>query len=263
MLGEDSLVYDTPLLYVAIIVAVLIVACHFLGVFASRYYLRAQADGPNKINGVAANDGLSLLGFVYLLLAFTFSMSLSRYDVRRTLIYEEANCIGTAILRTDLYPDSARAALRKNFKGYVEARIAYYDAHKLGKDAVHHALAQSEEISHHIWGLAVSMSKDQPNMVRDNQMLPALNQMIDITNKRDANRIARVPDAIIYLLLASVFIGSFITGYDKKSWVALALFTVMATMTIYTILDLDHPEQGLIRSDLTHSKIVKLREMFR
>ena len=68
---------------------------------------------------------MALLG---LLLAFTFSMSNSRFDNRRQLVIEEANAIGTAILRTDFYPDSVRKLLRASLKEYVENRIAFYRA---------------------------------------------------------------------------------------------------------------------------------------
>jgi hypothetical protein len=262
MTGEDSFIYDTPIGYVVIIMAIIMSLCYLLGGFASRYYLRGQYAASHKEEVRSANDGVTLLGFIYLLLSFTFSMSLSRYDARRTVIYEESNCIGTAILRADLYPDSFRTVLRKNFKDYVESRISYYESRKTGTEEIRRTLAQSDAISGRIWGIAVHVSKEQPNIMRDGQMLPALNMMIDIANSRDAIRMGRVPDAIIYLLFISIFAGTFIIGYDEKSWVVLLLFTVMTVMTIYTILDLDRPKQGLIRSDLTHTKIVKLREMF-
>src|SRR5688572_29581855 len=77
----------------------------------------------NPINGM-------LLGLLGLLLAFSFSMSNSRFDDRRHLIVQEANIIGTTILRTDMYPDSMRNILRSALSDYVEARIAHYDARR-------------------------------------------------------------------------------------------------------------------------------------
>lgn len=60
------------------------------------------------------------------LLAFTFSMSASRFEARRDVLVAEANNIGTAILRVDLYPDSMQQLLRPLFRDYVEERIAFY-----------------------------------------------------------------------------------------------------------------------------------------
>src|SRR5512138_2372613 len=73
-------------------------------------------------SGFGAVEG-SLLGLLALMLAFTFSLSSSHYDRRIQVINEEANDIGTAILRADLYPDSVRKEFRKDFKQYIETRI--------------------------------------------------------------------------------------------------------------------------------------------
>src|SRR4051812_21630460 len=90
-------------LAVGISVFLLIILFYFLGLKARLYLNKKHPDlfsnETNAING-------TLLGLLGLLLAFTFSMSSSRYDARRDVIIEEANDISTAILRTDLYPDS-------------------------------------------------------------------------------------------------------------------------------------------------------------
>jgi len=86
----------------------------------------------NKKNITEINSSLgpmegALLGLLSLLLAFTFNLSASRYDSRRQTIIDEANDIGTALLRTDLYPDSTKKILRADFKEYIEARIEYFE----------------------------------------------------------------------------------------------------------------------------------------
>src|SRR6478735_9623096 len=43
-----------------------------------------------------------ILGLLALLLAFSFSMALDRYEERRHLVVKEANAIGTAYLRAQL-----------------------------------------------------------------------------------------------------------------------------------------------------------------
>jgi hypothetical protein len=85
-----------------------------------------------------------------LLLAFTFGMSLNRYDKRMDVIIEEANDIGTAVLRADLYPEAERQLFRADFKRYVEARIAYFDA---GADTkkIMDAKLEASEIAEQIW----------------------------------------------------------------------------------------------------------------
>src|SRR5580698_945888 len=62
-----------------------------------------------------------------LLLAFTFSGAIARYDDHRKLIVEESNDIGTAYLRLDLLPTSAQPALRQDFRDYANLRAHYFD----------------------------------------------------------------------------------------------------------------------------------------
>src|SRR3954468_23952855 len=52
--------------------------------------------------------GTAVFALLGLLIAFTFSNGLSRFEVRRNLIVEEANDIGTAFLRIDLLPQAAQ-----------------------------------------------------------------------------------------------------------------------------------------------------------
>src|SRR5262249_7370760 len=61
----------------------------------------------------------SLLGLVGLLLAFSFSLAISRYEQRRHLVVEEANAIGTVYLRTAFYPGSHADRLRRLLREYV------------------------------------------------------------------------------------------------------------------------------------------------
>src|SRR6478736_5011772 len=120
-----SFLQSAPTLEIAVIIFFLIIIFYLFG-----YYLRRRAISKNPEKSKADLGALNgtLLGLLALLLAFTFGMSNSRFDTRRQLIIEEANDIGTVVLRTDIYPDSVRQMLRANLKEYVEARIAFGQA---------------------------------------------------------------------------------------------------------------------------------------
>ena len=68
----------------------------------------------------------AIFGLMGLMLAFTFSGAAQRYELRRQLIVDEANAIGTSYLRLDLLPTSRQAALREKYRRYTEARLAVY-----------------------------------------------------------------------------------------------------------------------------------------
>ena len=104
---------------------------------------------------------------------------------------DEANDIGTALLRTGLYPDSIEKLFKADFKEYVEQRIKYYE---VGDDEVkiQEALNQSSIISKRIWNRVASLSQKPENVLRSMQMIPATNNMIDSTATRDDKRLARI-----------------------------------------------------------------------
>jgi hypothetical protein len=72
------------------------------------------------------------------------------------------------------------------------------------------------------------------------------------------------PDLLVLIILT--VLGSLIIGYSKKEkkndWIVLSIYTLMTVVTIYTIVDLDRPRQGIIKTDTAHRKIVELRELF-
>ena len=66
---------------------------------------------------------LTLLG---LLIGFTFSMAISRYDQRKSLEEAEANAIGTEYVRADLLPAADAARARTLLSKYLDQRILFY-----------------------------------------------------------------------------------------------------------------------------------------
>ena len=66
---------------------------------------------------------LTLLG---LIIGFSFSMAISRYDQRKNLEEAEANAIGTAYVRADFLPAADAARVHSLLGEYTDQRIAFY-----------------------------------------------------------------------------------------------------------------------------------------
>ena len=207
-----------------------------------------------------------LFGLFGFTLAITFGMSVNRYDSNRNLIVEEANDIGTAILRSDLYPDSIRTAFRSDFKEYLEARIEYYEA---GSDLKRFYAAKEKAagISLKLWERAMHMSKQPGMLIPSNQMVPALNTMIDITTTREVNLKARIPDIIVFSLFFLAIVVTFVAGFGsrvimRKDWIIVFGFSMLTCLVIYITLDIGRPRRGLITSAIGQEAMVELRGMF-
>jgi len=258
---ETSLLTGISSTAIVIVLMLLMILFYWFSIKLTDFLLKKSSE--KEIKHIGTTKG-SLLGLLALILAFTFNMSVSRYDQRRAIFIEETNDIGTAILRCDLYPDSTREEFRKDFKEYVEARILYYEA---GTDAkiIQEALDKSDKISSRIWKRAAHLSLDPNAVVRSNQMLPALNSMIDVVTSRDALRTANVPDAVLWLLFSLCLINSFVVGFgiiqDKFSWFVIWSFAIMMALSVYFVLDLDRPRQGIITNDAHQQKMLELRKM--
>jgi len=256
-----SFLQSVPAILVAIAIFILLITFYILGY---RLRLRTLVRNPEQsMDDLGAING-TLLGLLALLLAFTFGMANSRYDTRRQLVIEEANAIGTVILRTDIYPDSVRQLMRTYLREYVTSRIAFYKA-GLDVEKTVTEYIRAGTISTKIWSVATTYAKADPVTTRISEMIPALNAMIDITTTRRAAGESTIPDSIMYFLFILCLCSSFLLGYDRKNkfdWIVVMGFAIMLSATVFTIMDLDRPRSGLINMDGPNQKIIELQELF-
>ena len=211
---------------------------------------RFAEEGESSAKGLAAIQG-AIFGLMGLILAFTFSGALSRFDARRHLVVQEANNIGTAWLRVDLLPAEAQVPVRDLFRLYLDSRIETYRKVP-DMAAVKSELMRSAKLQSEIWSLAVSASRDARVTAAPILLLSALNAMFDImTTRTEAARLH--PPLIIFAMLGSLSLAcSLFAGYDmaiRRRLNALHSvgFAMVLAMTVYVIIDLEYPRLGFIR----------------
>lgn len=225
---------------------------------------RMAADPEGAQAGTGAVDGavFALLG---LLIAFTFSGAATRFDERRNLIVQETNDIGTAYLRLDLLPPSAQPALRDLFRRYLDSRLEVY--RKLPDvEEAKAELARSNKLQGEIWSQAVATSRMSEAPPAANMLLlPALNQMIDITTTRTMAAQMHPPMVIFVLLFGLALIAALLAGYGmaggkSRSWIHMIGFAATMALAVNVIIDIEYPRLGLIRVDAFDQALVELRE---
>jgi len=256
---EPSLIFNTSSVVLMVSLLTLMLISIWLG--TKVHNLRKASREKHEGRGSIMKAMLALFGF---LLAFTFGMSGSRFDARRQAIVHEANAIGTAILRADLYPDSQRVEFRKDFQEYLEARIAYQES-GLDLDSVYLALDEAAAAGKRIWNRAASLSKDRDLFVASNQMVGAVNHMLDLSTTRTIGELSRVPDSVYYMLFVLALVSAFFLGYsmaDTIDWMAASTFCLLIVVVIYITLDLDRPRRGFIDMSTSHQAMIELRKMF-
>ncbi|HEY5907918.1 MAG TPA: DUF4239 domain-containing protein [Vicinamibacteria bacterium] len=222
---------------------------------------RRAAEGGD--GGIGAVDG-AVFGLLGLLLAFTFSGAADRFDSRRELIVQEANAIGTAWLRLDLLSPDARETLRAKFRDYLDSRLLVY---RKVPDlaAVQAELRRSGELQAEIWTLAISATRAEgspPQML----LLPALNEMFDITTTRTAAAF-RHPPAVVFAMLAGLcLLSALLAGFGMPSraaaarpWLHMGAYALVMSVAFFVIMNLEYPRLGLIRVDMADQVLVDLR----
>lgn len=214
-------------------------------------------DGSDK--GVSAVDG-AVFALFGLLLAFTFSGAASRFDHRRALIIQEADAIGSAYLRVDLLPAESQPAVRALFRDYVQSRIARFEKYA-DAESSHQEYLRGVKLQGEIWKLAVAGVQASASPPLAGQLLPALNDMIDITTTRLVATQTHPPMIIFYMVDGLALVVSLLAGYGMsasktRQWLHILAFSAAITATIYVVLDIENPRSGLIRIDMADRLLV-------
>ena len=222
---------------------------------------RMEKDPEGARTGLGAVEGavFALLG---LLIAFTFSGAASRLDTRRQLVAEETNAIGTAYLRLDLLKGQAKEGLREAFRRYVSTRVALYQ--KLPDiEAAKRELLKATAIQGEIWKLAVLACREEGSQPATMLLLPALNQMIDITTTRLTAMRIHPPKVIFMMLTLLALVSAVVAGYGMagsktRSWIHVVGYAAITAVTMYVILDLEYPRLGLLRVEKADHLLAEL-----
>jgi hypothetical protein len=124
---------------------------------------------------------------------------------------------------------------------------------------------RSLELQNQIWSEAVAASGDDDRRSARMLLLPALNQMIDITTTRLIAMQAHPPLIIFLLLGALSLVSAWLTGYAMSNSRKLAKihvvgFAAVASIALYVILDIEYPRHGLVRLDAPHELLLELKE---
>jgi len=222
--------------------------------------LARDPEGLTKGAGAAEGSVFALMG---LLLAFTFSGAASRMEDRRWMVNTEANAIGTAWLRLDLLPAETQVPIRDLFRRYVENRASMFENLE-SREQLAARRAEAYAMQAEIWKKSVAASQ-LPGASPQAAMLliPALNEMIDITGTRKMSNINHPPPIVFILLISLSLIGGLLVGYATspnrdRSWFHQVTFALVTSLAIYVILDLEYPRLGLIKVDAADQALVDL-----
>jgi hypothetical protein len=188
---------------------------------------------------------LTLLG---LIIGFTFSMAVSRYDQRKNCEEAEANAIGTEYVRADLLPDADAAKVRALLRDYLNQRVLFYqnnDGERLQQ--INRATAQLQT---DLWSTVIA-----PSGARATPLLAlAVSGMNDVLNSQGYTQAAwwnRIPFAAWVLMITIAIFANAMFGYGarrrKAGVIHMLALPLVLSIAFFLIADIDSPRRGVIR----------------
>jgi hypothetical protein len=215
-----------------------------LGVFLGKQW--RLPDGAVRDDfGIIQGATLTLLG---LIIGFTFSMALNRYDQRKNYEEQEANAIGTEYARAGLLSPGDTAKVRPLLIAYLDQRIAFYEASVF--DDLSKIDAQTAKLQAELWSVVQAPAVAQPTPI----VALAVSGMNDVLNSQGYTQAAwwnRIPVAAWGLMAMIAICSNALVGFgareaQRESKLLLILPLVVA-IAFFLIADIESPRGGTIR----------------
>ena len=186
------------------------------------------------------------LTLLALIIGFSFTMAVNRYDLRKSYEEEEANAIGTEYVRADLLPPADGAKVQQLLKRYLDQRILFYtvrDPNRL--DAVNR---ETEELQSEMWSKVQAAAAAQPNA----PVALVVAGMNDVLNRQGYTQAAwwnRIPTGAWFLMSALAICCCVLIGYNAHGtgFVLFSIFPFLLAISFFLIADIDSPRRGVIR----------------
>lgn len=205
---------------------------------------RALKDDEREDFGVVQAATLTLLG---LIIGFTFSMAVGRYDLRKNYEEAEANAIGTEYVRAGLLPAKDAAAVQAQLRKYLDLRILFYRTRWQGK--LRQIDADTAQLQAEMWSAIQVPALAQPTPM----MALVVSGMNDVLNSQGYTQASwwnRIPVAAWGLLLVTAICCNILVGYGARgvglSTRLLLVLPVVVSISFLLIADIDSPRGGLI-----------------
>jgi len=247
-----------PSIPLVLAVMALLALAAFSGHLAHRWWLRRSAsvewdfDKEGYVLSVSS-------GLLALLLGFTFSMAIDRFDARRGMVVEEANGIYSTFLMAQTFGAADRDRISATLVRYVDHRLEA--AKNSDQERAVELFREGRTIKVQLWSEALAATRNLRDDVAS-QFLQTATDALAVGAAREAARIGRIPPRIYIALWLFSAITAAVFGFafqGRGKPVALTTIVVLQTLALAMILDLDRPTSGAIREPQWAMEDLKLR----
>ncbi|HTS64403.1 MAG TPA: hypothetical protein VMH28_20410 [Candidatus Acidoferrales bacterium] len=213
------------------------------GIYARRRRGKLEQDDLADL-AMVVTASLTLLG---LIVGFSFSMAVTRYNQRKDCEAAEANAIRTQYRRANLLPLEEGTNVRELLKSYLASRVQFYLVDEGAE--LERAEARSEQTMTDLWSLLQPRAAAQQTAI----VAMAVSGVNDIWNAEGLAQAAwfnRIPAASWILMVSVAACCNFLVGFIarrpeplRKRFLVLPL---LVSLSFVLIADIDNPRKGAI-----------------
>ena len=258
---NTGFLYGTNEIIVFVVFFAFMLAATEIGYHLGR---KSETNTQEKTKSLVSTVGAAILAVLGLLLGFTMSMAVSRFEARKQLVLDEANAIRNSYLRTELLSAPEGTEMASILREYIDVRVQYgttgNDPARL--DSLH---AQTLRLQNEFWKRAVAYGQKNLNPAAASLLLQSLNQSIDLESARWMELQDHVPENVIYVngivgMLAAILVGYTFGLNGGRHIFSICVMCLAVTLVLTLIIDLDQARSGLVRVsqqpmiDLQHAR---------
>ena len=215
------------------------------GAYFRKRRRQAVKDEERQDYSVVEGATLTLLG---LIIGFSFSMAISRYDQRKNCEEAEANAIGTEYVRADLLPAVEAAKVRTLLRDYVNQRILFYNTRD--RDKLRQINADTAQLQVNLWSAVRGPALMQPSTLTS-LVLSGMNDVLNSQGYTQAAWWNRIPTAAWALMGAIGICCNLLIGYGSRRIeerpILFIVTPLVVSISFFLIADIDSPRGGVIR----------------
>ena len=246
---------DSPIFVFGLSLAVLWLAA-WTGAYFRKRRRQPVKDEERQDYSVIEGATLTLLG---LIIGFSFSMAISRYDQRKDYEEAEANAIGTEYVRADLLPAADATKVHTLLVDYVNQRILFYNTRDA--DKLRQINADTGQLQASLWSAVRGPALEKPSML-SSFILSGMNDVLNSQGYTQAAWWNRIPRPAWALMAAISICCNLLIGYGSRRInarpILFFVIPLVVSISFFLIADIDSPRGGVIR--VTPQNLVSLAQ---
>ena len=197
----------------------------------------------------------AILTLLALIIGFSFSMAVNRYDQRKSYEEAEANAIGTEYVRVDFLPSADAAKARALLKEYLDERILFYNTRVLfysasGTRQLQQIDTTTTHLQNDLWAVMQAPAVAQPTPIVA-LVASGMNDVLNSQGYTQAAWLYRIPREAWLLMVFIAICCNLMIGYGSRRARAkgflFVILPLVVSISLFLIADIDSPRSGIIR----------------